>query len=202
MPKGNYPPAARATLLVLLMANREVSNTELANDHKIRLGPADRDALNEDGLLKSALDTKPFTHRITDEGIEWCMKDLVQGEPPSRSGPLSRMYAELLRRIVHYLQRRGTLADAIRAGQLESLIRAVYFDLAARPQEWIRLARIRPMLDGEDKSDVDEALLKMMKEGTAFLAPDSNRKVLTDADHEAAVRVGGEDKHLIVIEES
>ncbi|ALG06193.1 hypothetical protein [Kibdelosporangium phytohabitans] len=202
MPKGNYSNAARAALMALMLANRDVANTELTNDHKIRLGPADREALNDAGLLKTAMDTKPYVHRITDDGIDWCMNDLVYGEPPSNSGPLARMSAELLRRLVRHLQRRGTLANAIRSGDLELFIRAVYFDLAVKPQEWIRLARIRPMLDGEDKSDVDKALLKMMKEGKAYLAPDSNRKVLTEADHEAAVSVGGEDKHLIAIEES
>jgi hypothetical protein len=49
---------------------------------------------------------------------------------------------------------------------------------------------------------VDEVLLRMMKTGTVHLAPDSNRKMLTEADHEAAVRIGGENNHLIAIEES
>lgn len=84
--------------------------------------------------------------------------------------------------------------------RLESLIREVYYDLSVKPQDWIRLARIRPRLNGADKSEVDDVLLKMMKTGTVHLAPDSNRKVLTDADHAAAVRIGGEDLHLMAIE--
>jgi hypothetical protein len=188
--------------MVLMLENRDVPNTELVNQHKIKLSPADRDTLNDDRLLKTSTKTKPYLHRITDEGIDWCMRDLVEGEPPSRSGPLARVHSELLRRFVRYHQERGTLAEAIRSGGLESLIRKVYLDLSVKPQDWIRLARIRPKLNGADKSEVDDVLLKMMKTGTVHLAPDSNRKVLTDADHAAAVRIGGEDLHLMAIEES
>ena len=49
---------------------------------------------------------------------------------------------------------------------------------------------------------MDETLLKMVRTGYAHLVPDSNRKVLTDEDHAAAIRIGGEDKHLMAIEES
>jgi hypothetical protein len=197
-----YGPSARAALLTLMLANREIPNTELVSRHKIRLSPPDRDRLNADGLLHTSRQARRYVHRITDKGIEWCMTDLVEAEPPSRSGPLARAYAELLRLLVRYHQQRGTLAEAIRSGGLESLIREVYLDLSVEPEDWIRLARIRPRLNGADKSEVDEVLLRMMKTGRVHLVPDSNRKMLTEADHEAAVRIGGVDKHLIAIEES
>lgn len=197
-----YGPSARAALMALMLANREVPNPELVSQHKIRLSRAERERLNGEKLLETRTDTRPYLHRITDKGIEWCMADLVKTAPPPRSGPLVRASFELLQRLVQYLRQRGILADAIRSGDLESLIRAVYLDLSVGPQDWIRLARIRPRLNGAGKSEVDEVLLKMMKTGTVHLAPDSNRKVLTDADHEAAIRIGGEDKHLIAIEES
>jgi hypothetical protein len=198
----NYGPSARAALMVLLLENREIPNPELVSQHKVRLSPADRDRLNKDGLLLTSKDGRRYLHRITDEGIDWSMTDLVEGEPPSRSGPLARVYAEVLRRLVQYHQQRGTLAEAIRSGGLESLIRAVYRDLSVGSLDWIRLARIRPRLNGADKSEVDDVLLKMMKTGTVHLVPDSNRKVLTEDDHAAAIRIGGEDLHLLAIEES
>jgi hypothetical protein len=197
-----YGPSARAALMVLMLENRKVPNTELVNEHKIRLSPPDRDLLNNDGLLKTSTNTKPYLHQITDEGIKWCMRDLIDGEPPSRSGPLARAHFELLRRFVQYHEQRGTLAEAIRIGGLTSLIRKVYRELSVKTQDWIRLARIRPRLNGADRTEVDDVLLKMMKTGTVHLAPDSNRKVLTDDDHAAAVRIGSEDLHLMAIEES
>jgi hypothetical protein len=197
-----YSTTAKAALMVLMLANREIPNTELTKQHKIRLSPTDRDRLNQKGLLKTATDTTPYLHKITDEGIEWCMADLVDSELPGRPGPQARAQAEVLRHLVLFLRSRGLLAEAIRSGALESLIRKAYLDLSVKPQDWIRLARIRPMLNGADKSEVDDVLLKMMKTGTIHLAPDSNRKMLTEVDRESAVRIGGEDKHLIAIEES
>ncbi|RJQ78405.1 hypothetical protein [Amycolatopsis panacis] len=197
-----YSTNARAALLALALANRAMLNTELVKDHKVRLGPADRDRLNTAGLLESSTNVRPFVHRITDDGIDWCLTDLVRSELPPRAGPQARQQLDLLRRLVPFLRRRGLLAEALRSGDLESLIRGVYAELTVGVQDWIRLARLRPKLNGAGKDEVDAVLVKMAKTGTVHLAPDSNRKVLTDADHDAAVRVGGEDKHLIVIEES
>jgi hypothetical protein len=108
----------------------------------------------------------------------------------------------MLRHFVRYHQQRGTLVEVIRSGDLESLIRKVYLDLSVKPQDWVRLAKLRPRLNGADRTEVDAQLLKMVKAGTTHLAPDSNRKVLTDADHTAAIRIGSEDKHLMAIEGS
>ncbi|MBN6034745.1 hypothetical protein [Amycolatopsis sp. 195334CR] len=197
-----YTDNARAALTVLMLANRAVLNTELTKEHKIKLSLAERRKLIRAGLLETDESVRPFVHEITDEGISWCMNNLVDGEPPSRSGPQVRLVFEVMRRVVGYLQQRGLLAEALRTGDLESLIRQAYRALATAPQDWIRLARIRPKLNGAEKSEVDETLLEMMKTGTVHLAPDSNRSALTDADHAAAVRIGGEDKHIIAIEES
>lgn len=198
-----YAPQERAALMVLMLENREVPNPELTKEHKIVLSPAGRDRLNQAGLLRTRTENRRYVHRITDEGIAWCVRDLVNGEPPSRPGPLTRTHFELLRRAFRYFDHHGVdVAEVIHPGDLESLIRAAYLDLSVKPQDWVRLAKLRPMLNGAGKDEVDGALLKMVRGGTVHLAPDSNRKVLTDADHAAAVRVGSEDKHLMAIEES
>jgi hypothetical protein len=44
--------------------------------------------------------------------------------------------------------------------------------------------------------------MDMSKAGQAHLAPDPDRKALTAADREAAIRIGGEDNHLLVVERS
>lgn len=83
---------------------------------------------------------------------------------------------------------------------VEAKVREVYAELATEPQDWIRLARIRARLAGADRELVDEALRRMMRGGTVHLTPESNTKVLTDADRAAALREGSEDLHLIAIE--
>lgn len=197
-----YATGAKSALMVMMLANREVPNTELKNTYKIALSPKDRDVLNRDKLLETLKEGRRFIHRITDRGIDWCMTHLVESELPPRVGPQARVNQELLRRVVPFLRDRGLLAEAIRSKGLEELIRQVYLDLGDGYQDWVRLAKIRPRLDGTDREEVDETLLRMVKTGTTHLVPSSNRKVLTDEDHAAAIRIGGEDKHLMAIEES
>src|SRR5215470_17711663 len=83
---------------------------------------------------------------------------------------------------------------------LASRIAAAWQHLASQPQEWIRLARIRALLDTPDEGQLRQTLITMIRTGMVHLAPDSNRKVLTDADHDAAIRIGGEAKHLLTFE--
>ena len=197
-----YSPQARAALMQLMLEDRAIPHKELDERFKIKLPPKVRGPLNDDELMSTSKEGGRLVHEITDRGVEWCMNDLVGGDAPTRSGPLARAHAEMLRRVIGFLHRRGLLAEAVRSGDLESLIRAAYQDLAGAPEDWIRLARIRPRLNGADKSEVDDALLEMMKTGTVHLAPDSNTKMLTAEDRAAAVRIGGEDLHLIAIEGS
>ncbi|MCP2242745.1 hypothetical protein LX86_001466 [Lentzea aerocolonigenes] len=197
-----YAPSARAALLQLWLEDRVIPNVELVKQYKIELSKDDRNALNNAGLLESSKEGRRLLHRITDQGVAWCTSDLMDGDAPSRIGPLARVHALVLRRIVRFVYERGFLAEAIRSGDLESLIRQVYLDLGDGYQDWVRLAKIRPRLNGADREEVDDTMLKMVKTGYAHLVPSSNRKMLTDEDHAAAIRIGGEDKHLMAIEES
>ncbi|WP_329790170.1 hypothetical protein V1227_39485 [Lentzea sp. DG1S-22] len=186
----------------LMLEDRAIPHKELTDRFKIKLPPKVRGPLNDDDLMSTSKEAGRLVHEITDKGVEWCMKDLVRGDAPTHAGPLARAHTEMLRRVIGFLHRRGLLVEAVRSEDLESLIRAVYGDLASAPEEWIRLARIRPRLNGAEKSQVDEVLLEMLKTGTVHLAPDSNTKMLSADDRAAAVRIGGEDLHLIAIEES
>lgn len=189
-----------AALMVLMLENRKMLNTEL-NDH-VRLAKPGRDKLNKAGLIRTDDTVKPMVHEITDEGIARCLKDLSRGELPPRTPSHARAAFSLLRKFILHHEARGTLVEVIRSRDLESMIRSVYEELAVEPQDWIRLARIRPRLDGAQKSEVDDVLVKMMKNGSVHLAPESNTKVLTADDHAAAIRVGSEDLHLVAMEES
>lgn len=82
----------------------------------------------------------------------------------------------------------------------EAKIREAYGELATRPQEFIRLAKLRPMLGDAARADVDETLFAMTRTGMVHLSPIHNRRAMTDEDRAAAVRICGEDNHLIAIE--
>ncbi|MFD4673700.1 hypothetical protein ACFWNN_28515 [Lentzea sp. NPDC058450] len=196
-----YAPSARAALVQLMLEDRMIPNVELLKQYKIELGKDDREALNEDGLIETVKEGRRYVHRITDKGTAWCLNDLMEGETSVR-GPLARVQAAVLKRVLRFLNGRGSLAEAVRTQQdLEDVIRGVYLELGDGYQDWVRLAKLRPRLDA-GRDEVDETLLKMVKGGDAHLVPDSNRKVLTEEDHQAAIRIGDEDKHLLAIEES
>lgn len=207
-----YGTHETATLLVLLLENEEVPNPDLKNEYGIDLRPTGRTKLIKAGLIETRKEGPRLVHKITETGLAWCANELTEVEPPTRSGPLVRLAFEVLRRTVSDLRQRGIpLVDALHPtddaepdepDDLESLIRTAYQALSVKPQDWVRLAKLRPRLNGAEKNEVDEVLLAMAKTGLVHLAPDSNRKVLTDADHAAAIRIGSENKHLMAIEES
>jgi hypothetical protein len=177
-------------------------NPDLRKDYKIELPKPGRDRLNKDGLIRTWPVKRRLVHQITDGGIAWCVGELTKVEAPDRSGPLPRLVFEVMHRLPQYLKWRDVdFADVINRGSLESLIREAYQDLLDPAQDWVRLARLRPRIDDVDRAEVDDLLLKMIKTGLVHFAPDSNTKALTEVDHEAAIRVGGEDKHLMAIEE-
>ncbi|WP_394617409.1 hypothetical protein JNUCC0626_48810 [Lentzea sp. JNUCC 0626] len=197
-----YAPSARAALVQLMLEDRVIPNVELLKQYKIELGRDDRDVLNDDGLIETVKEGRRLVHRITDKGIAWCVNDLIEGESPVRMGPLARVHTVVLSRLARFLRDRGTLTEAVRTRQdLEDVIRQVYLELGDGYQDWVRLAKLRPRLDAE-RDEVDETLLKMVKGGDTHLVASANRKVLTEEDHAAAIRIGDEDKHLLAIEES
>jgi hypothetical protein len=61
---------------------------------------------------------------------------------------------------------------------------------------WVPLAQLRDSVDIV-REQIDEILTDLYLAGTIGLIAEVNRKALTAADHEAALHVGGEDKHLI-----
>ena len=198
-----YGSHEQAALFALMLARAEVGNPDLKKEYGIELRASSRDKLNKHWLIKSWPVKRRYVHQITDAGIAWCVRELGVVEAPDRSGPLPRLVFEVMRRLPRYLKWRDIdFADVINRGSLEELVRDLYRELSAKSEDWVRLARIRPQTDGIDRDAVDAVLLKMIKTGRVHLAPDSNRKVLTDEDHEAAIRIGSEDKHLLAIEES
>jgi hypothetical protein len=60
---------------------------------------------------------------------------------------------------------------------------------------------LRPKL-GAPAAEVDAVLKKLSSAGEVHLVPEDNRKALTAADHEAAIRIAGEDNHFVAFEAS
>jgi hypothetical protein len=210
---GHKQTAAMFTLMALA---REVSNPELRIIVGFAIDGKERIQLNDLDLVASRKEGRCFVHELTDRGWAWCGDELAAKTPPPpspRSTLVPAVYV-LLGEFDAYLRREKLrLADVfapdlpavdteLTAVEIESRIRTAYRKLARSPRDWVGLVDLRPLLGEAPTPDVDAVLKELSRTGQVHLVPESNRKALTAADHEAAIRIGGEDNHLISIEAS
>ncbi|WP_045878344.1 hypothetical protein [Pseudofrankia sp. DC12] len=204
-------------LLTLMAVDRAVSNPELKERFRLTIDGANRRVLNELKLVESHKFGRAFVHSLTDDGWARCGQELAAPLPESRTFavPPGAVYA-LLGGLSRYLGRAGlTLADVFAAQpaptegsapavaeDLEQTIRVAYRDLAQRPGAWVRLSALRPRLGDTPRQDVDEVLRELNRApgSGVTIAPEEDQKTLTSSDRAAAVRIGGQDKHLLLIE--
>jgi hypothetical protein len=209
-----------AAMFTLMVLGREVPNQELLEVAGFTLTGPERTGLVELGYIKSDR-TGPgrsYVHLLKDSGWGWCEKELAAGSPPPQRGlsPLASALYVLLGGLEGYLQRTNLrLADVfdptakdtaevppaeeVPEVHLESRIRIAYRELVKEPRGWVGLVDLRPKL-GAPAEEVDALLKELSRAGKVHLVPEDNRKALTAADHEAAIRIGGEDNHLLSIE--
>jgi hypothetical protein len=206
-------------LFALMGVAREISNNELHELAGFKIDGQLRRTLNDRHLVTSTRQgNKPFVHELTDAGWKRCEAELA-GERPEGSGHLGGAFylvldgiSRFLRRenkiLAHVFQPETTAATPKPAAPrpadpvTDKKIATLYRRLADKQGDWVRLAELRPLLNGTTRADVDIVLKTMSKAGQAHLAPDPDRKSLTTADREAAIRIGGEDNHLLVVEQS
>lgn len=193
----------RAALLTLMAEAREVSNNELAELAGFRLDGDERRGLNALGLVTSAQPRRnlPYNHKLTDAGWAWCVSELTAGAPPRAQSAGGALYA-VLGSLARFLERSGLrLHEVFEAGELaiDVRVRAAYAKLAPEPRAWVGLAALRDALDGESRAEVDQALHRLNRAADVNIIPESNQKVLTQEDRAAAIRIGGEDRHLVAI---
>jgi hypothetical protein len=85
--------------------------------------------------------------------------------------------------------------------EIEARIRSAYRRLAKEANGWVSLTELRPLLGDAPREAVDEVLRRLERMPQVHVIPEENRKVITGEDRVAAIRIGGEDKHLLAIEE-
>ena len=203
---GDPTGTERAVLLVLMAQSRPVPNPDL-----VALGPkldkAGRDKLNQLGLIESDRSSGRFVHELTDKGWHLCHDILTAGAPPRSTGPAKTLYT-VLGALDRYLNGAdlslaevfGYPADVQTTATIEDRVRDVYARLTPRPGGWVSLAHVRAELADAPRADVDAALHTLHRTDGVSLIREENQKALTSADHDAAVTIGGQDKHLIAIE--
>jgi hypothetical protein len=189
----------RATLLVLMAEARELSNAELRAVARTALDGAARRRLNQRRLVVSRRVGRAFVHELTDDGWAWCAAELSAGRPDRAGYAGGALYA-LLAGLNRHLERDDRKLSDIFRPHVEAQVREAYRTLAREPGGWVGLAALRARLEGVARDEVDAALRRMAGRPGVHVQPESNQQALTGADRAAAVRFGGEDRHLLMIE--
>jgi hypothetical protein len=188
----------RAILLVLLAEGRELTNAELHEAGAVRLDGEARRRLDDRKLVASRRLGRGFAFVLTEDGAEWC-NDELHKDWPARTGYLGNALRSFLS---SGLRHRGQeLVDVVSFRPVvEQQIRGAYGRLAEAPGDWVGLAELRPEVRHLARESVDAELERMASTPGVHVQAEPNQRGLRDADREAAVRFGGDERHMIMIE--
>lgn len=207
-------------LFALLSEARQVANPELEKLIGFPLVGRERRELNDRKLVESGKSGRAFAHELSDAGWRWCADELAAG-PGGRASSLERAHCLVFGVFARYMSAAGlSLADVVVAvssadagGDVSSdrvgldatdvaaRVEAGYRALAPAAGEFIKLRELRLCLADLSRPDVDSVLAVMFASQRINLIPQENQQALSAADRESALRVGGEYKHLISIED-
>jgi hypothetical protein len=202
----------RAALFALMIVVAEAPNSKISEDAGIQIDRKVRERLEDLGYLSSRLITRPrktYFYSLTDSGWRWCRQEFGSMAPDG-APPAYRLFYGLIARLDQFLRRTDMeLADVFTGEKpawqgspedVERRIRATYQSLVAEPEGYVNLYRLRTALTDLPRDLLDATLRHIDLQPGVFLVPEPNKKTLSDAQREAAIRIGGEDKHLLSIE--
>lgn len=177
-----------AYLILLKMAGREIDNKEMEELYGIRLVSPDYERLNSDGYVESTTPRgRAYRHRLSPKGEKLLDGDLVIDS--NKKDPLARVLP-----LLHDLYRKAPTAPTV-----TGRIRAAYADLSATHGDWVRLADLRDSLADVPRADLDRALKALHRESDVRLEPEPHRHRIGPADRDAALTIGGEERHKLAI---
>ncbi len=203
-----YGIPERAVMVALMALNRETLNSELKERYRLDLKKPAREKLNREGLVQSRRLTggKGFAHELTDAGWAWVVAELDAPVPAGAGSAGGALYA-LLNGLRVALDARGMVIQELfapavpgPAGSLRDRIRQAYRSLASRPRDWVELRDLRAQLGDWPRLEVDLELTRMFRDEDINLTLHEDRGRLTQADRDAALRLGVDDMHLISME--
>lgn len=207
----NLTPSESALLIVLMSEAREISNPELQERFQLTLTGQSRTKLNKLGYVRSEKVGRSFVHVLDDKGWGRVHEELNFDTPRARAlgAALSALHGNLRDRVLHrdayrtfgeLFSRAGeTSIDVAPGDDLEARIRQVYHSLADEPGGWVKHTAVRQKLGDVPGEALDEAFRLLGQAEDVEMMPEANQKTLTAEDRRDAVRVGGQDTHLISI---
>lgn len=209
----------RAALFALLAAARKLSNSELEARIGIRLEGMERRKLNDLKLVESEKPGREFVHELSDGGWRWCADEFATGLS-GRGTILERSLYQVLGKFEQcMIAEKLSLADVMTldtvtvprgrhkrrdavegSSDLTVRVTTAYQRLASYPGAFVKLCDLREYLADIPRPTLDAALGTMFAVRHVNLVPQSNQQALTATERAAALRIGGEHKHLISIE--
>ena len=202
-----YGIPERAVMIALMALNKETLNSELKRRYGLDVRKAAREKLNRAGLVQSrSRGGKGFAHELTDAGWAWAVAELDE-QVPSRAGSAGGALYALLNCLKVALDAREMVLQELfasaaprPAGSLRDRIRQAYRHLSSRPWDWVELRDLRAQLGDWPRGEVDGELIGMFRAKEVNLTLHEDRGRLTQADRDAALRLGVDDMHLISME--
>ncbi|MFB9833013.1 hypothetical protein [Actinoallomurus acaciae] len=185
---------------------RNISGPELKERYRVTVARSNREKLNEYGYIKSWKEGQAYVHELEDKGWDRVHQQLNFDSPKARAlgAALSVLHDNLRERVLehgayHRFGEMFTHAAAAPVDDLETRIRVAYESLAPRPRAWLRHTDVRRKLADVPGDALDQAFRALSQAEDVDMMPESNQKTLTPEDRRNAVRVGGQDTHLIAI---
>ncbi len=202
-----YGIPERAVMIALMALNKETRNVELKQRYGLDVRKRAREKLNQEGLVQSRrVPGKGFAHELTDAGWAWVVAQL-DAPVPARAGSAGGALYALLNGLRVALDARGMVIQELfapaapePARPLRDRIRQAYRTLASRPRDWVELRDLRAQLGDWPRRDVDLELTQMFRDKDVNLTLHEGRRRLTQADRDAALRLGVDDMHMISME--
>lgn len=214
MPEAQLSPTERKLVLALMTLVTEASNPDLKARYGWVVTPAIRRRLDKLGYITfrraDGVPGRPYVHELTDAGWSRGHEELA-AEPPEGSQPTERLLYGIVNVVDRFMAASGSTLSDIFTPQSRATatpqdlgvrITAAYEALAKKPGDPVFLRRIRERLPDVLAADFDAALLELGRRPGVHLQPETKQRVLTDADRAAAISIGGDPKHLLVIEGS
>ncbi|MEU8242058.1 hypothetical protein AB0C07_27715 [Actinoplanes missouriensis] len=206
-------PSENAILIVLMAEAREVLNTELRETYGLDVRKPARDKLGRKGYAVSRKSGRTFALELGDKGWVHVQEQLnfrsngATAQAAALSALLTGLRSRVLERsgctsfaeLFARTDVRGLASPPDQDQVLRTRIVNAYDALTDEPGGWVSLTRLRRFFGDVPRAGLDEALRRVSREPGVTLAPQSNQKVLTDADHAAALHIGGQDKHVLSI---
>ena len=201
-------PAESAVLIVLMTEARKISNNELKERYKITLDGASRRKLNKLEYVTTDETDRPFVHELVDKGWVRVHEDMNFDSPKAKAlgAALSALHVTLRERVLEHGAYRKFSEMFARPAEvqpedndLETRVRTVYESLTPEPGAWIKITAVRQKLGDVPEAALDDVFRALSEADDVDMMPESNQKTLTAQDRRCAVRVGGQDTHLLAI---